>query len=138
MRTPLWLAMRTNDTYTYSMMHPRSERERCMREAPMDLCSVYKVRTRLAGGERQKETNKMKTAVGARKVSVRAGFLTLTLSSYLLPQRTSDVKIISAPDRKKSDNPYFVHSICQVAERAISIRSLMGMGKKTTHHSNYE
>jgi hypothetical protein len=83
MRTTLESAVGTGNAYTYSVKDPRSDRERYIREAPMDLRSSSQNHLTPGRGEAER-TNRMVTTVrGRTKVSVRPGltncfFLVLT------------------------------------------------------------
>jgi hypothetical protein len=93
-RTTLGLDVRTGNTYMYSVRDPLSDKERYMREAPMDLYSPCQKHSTL-GRDDSERTDRMATTAGAGKGnSVRVAVsMKVAHISYLLARRASDVKI---------------------------------------------
>jgi len=84
MSTTLGSAVGIGNAYTYSMKDPRSDRERYIRVAPMELRSSSQNYLTPGRGEAER-TNRMVTTVrGRTRVSVRSGFdkFVLALTYY--------------------------------------------------------
>ena len=74
MRTTLRSVIGTSDTHTYSVIDARSDRERYMRAAPMDLRTPSQNYSTPRGVEAER-TNRMATTEQKRKKdSIRADF----------------------------------------------------------------
>ncbi len=86
-KTILRSAVRSGNTYTYSVRDPWSDRERYMREAPMDLSSSDQNRLKPWRLEAEMTNRTVATAGTGSEISVREGFpISIISISYLMVQ----------------------------------------------------
>jgi len=86
-KTILRSAVGSDNTYTYSVRDPWSDRERYMREAPMDLSSSDQNRLKPRRLEAERTNRTAATAGTGREISVRERFpISIISMSYLMVQ----------------------------------------------------
>jgi hypothetical protein len=86
-KTILRSAVGSGNTYTYSVRDPWSDRERYMREAPMDLSSSDQNRLKPRRLQAERTNRTVATAGTGREISVREGFpISIISISYLMVQ----------------------------------------------------
>ena len=123
MRTTLRSVIGTSDTHTYSVIDARSDRERYMRAAPMDLRTPsqnYSTPRGVEAERRQRGRTEWRLQnKNVRKTLSEQISTDLIINSYFLLEGASDVtmKDILAPDRKES------HGVINDTLSQISVRS---------------
>ena len=108
MRTKLGSVVGTGNTYTYSVKDPRSDRERYIRAAPIDLHSPSQNHF-ILWEERQRGQTEWRLRAHSKTTTVRA-MLRQIFISFLLAQETSGEKVKINPRAKESRVMCLLHS----------------------------
>jgi len=119
LRTTLRSVIGIRDTHTYSVIDARSDRERYMRAAPMDLRTPSQNYSTPRRVEAERTNRMATTEKKVRKTLSEQISTDLIISSYFLLEGASDVtmKVILAPDLKES------HGVINDTLSQISVRS---------------